>query len=95
MPWKILADAVMVLHLLLMAFFAVSALLLALGVFKKRRNWQFFYCGVVVLAMGLSAVSWAGVQVLLLDRPGIYAEEALRPQRKLDENKVATRDHNI
>ena len=57
MPWKILADAVMVLHLLLMAFFAVSALLLALGVFKKRRNWQFFYCGVVVLAMGLSAAS--------------------------------------
>ena len=57
MPWKILADAVMVLHLLVIAFLTVSVVLLVLGVFKRRRNWQFFYCGVVVLAMGLSAAS--------------------------------------
>ena len=61
MPWKILADVVMGTHLLLMVFFAASIILLALGVFKRRRNWQLFYCGVVVLVIGLGAASWAGV----------------------------------
>ena len=61
MPWKILADVVMGVHLLLMAFFAVSVILLALGVFKGRRNWHRFYWGVVVLATSLGAASWAGV----------------------------------
>ena len=61
MPWKILADVVMGLHLLVIAFFAVSTVLLALGVFKRRRNWQLFYCGVVVLTSCLGIASWTEV----------------------------------
>jgi len=61
MIWKILADTVMGLHLLLMGFFGVSAVLLALGFFKGRRNWQFFYCGVTALAISLGVASWVGV----------------------------------
>ena len=61
MLWRILADAVMALHLLLIGFFAVSVVLLALGFFKGRRNWQFFYYGVTALALGLGVASWAGV----------------------------------
>ena len=61
MIWRILADAVMGLHLLIMGFFAVSAVLLALGFFKERRNWQFFYCGVVAFAISLGVASWARV----------------------------------
>ena len=61
MLWRILADAVMGLHLLLMGFFAVSVVLLALGFFKGRRNWQFFYYGVTALVVGLGAASWVGV----------------------------------
>jgi len=61
MVWKILADTVMGLHLLLMAFFAVSAVLLALGVFRGRRNWQFFYCGVTALAISLGVTAWVGI----------------------------------
>jgi len=52
---------VMGLHLLLMGFFAVSVVLLALGFFKGRRNWQFFYSGVTVLAISLGVASWAGI----------------------------------
>ena len=61
MIWRILADTVMGLHLLLMGFFAVSVVLLALGFFTGRRNWQFFYCGVIALAIGLGVASWAGI----------------------------------
>ena len=61
MLWRILADAVVGLHLLLMGFFAVSVVLLALGFFKGRRNWQFFYCGVIALVAGLGVAAWAGV----------------------------------
>jgi len=61
MLWRILADAVMALHLLLIGFFAVSVVLLALGFFKGRRNWQFFYYGVTALVVGLGAASWVGV----------------------------------
>ena len=61
MVWKILADTVMGLHLLLIGFFAVSIVLLALGFFRGRRNWQFFYGGVTALVIGLSAASWAGI----------------------------------
>lgn len=61
MIWRILADMVMGLHLLLMGFFAVSVVLLALGFFKGRRNWQFFYSGVTVLAISLGVASWAGI----------------------------------
>lgn len=61
MIWKILADAVIGLHLLLMGFFAVSVVLLALGFFRGHRNWQFFYYGVTALAISLGVASWAGV----------------------------------
>ena len=61
MLWRILADAVVGLHLLLIGFFAVSVVLLALGFFKGRRNWQFFYCGVTALVVGLGVASWVGV----------------------------------
>jgi len=61
MLWRILADAVMGLHLLLIGFFAVSVVLLALGFFKGRRNWQFFYYGVTVVVVGLGVASWVGV----------------------------------
>ncbi len=61
MLWRILADAVMGLHLLLIGFFVVSVVLLALGFFKGRRNWQFFYYGVTALALGLGVSSWTGV----------------------------------
>jgi len=61
MFWRILADAVMGLHLLLMGFFGVSVVLLALGFFRGRRNWQFFYYGVTALAISLGVASWAGI----------------------------------
>ena len=61
MVWRILADTVMGLHLLLMGFFAVSVVLLALGFFTGHRNWQFFYCGAIALAIGLGVASWAGI----------------------------------
>jgi len=61
MGWRILADTVMGLHLLLVGFFAVSVILLVLGFFKGRRNWQRFYCGVTALAISLGVAAWAGV----------------------------------
>ncbi len=61
MIWRILADTVMGLHLLLIGFFAVSVVLLALGFFAGHRNWQFFYYGVTVLAISLGVTSWAGI----------------------------------
>ena len=61
MLWRILADAVMGLHLLLIGFFAVSVVLLALGFFKGRRNWQFFYYGVTAVVVSLGVAAWAGV----------------------------------
>ena len=61
MIWKILADTVMGLHLLIIGFFAVSAALLALGFFKRRRNWRLFYGGVTALAISLGVASWAGI----------------------------------
>ncbi len=61
MLWRILADTVMGLHLLLIGFFAVSVVLLALGFFKRRRNWQFFYYGVTAVVVGLGVAAWVGV----------------------------------
>jgi hypothetical protein len=51
--WKFLADTVTGLHLLLMVFFAVSAILLAVGFFKARRNWKIFYWVFVAAVVGL------------------------------------------
>jgi hypothetical protein len=50
--WKLFADTVTGLHLLLMVFFAVSAVLLAAGFFKERRNWKIFYWVFIVVAVG-------------------------------------------
>ena len=61
MLWKILAEAVMVLHLLIIGFLIVSAVLLAIGFFKGRRNWQFFYYGVVAMALGVAMNNWVGI----------------------------------
>ena len=61
MVWIILADTVMILHLLLISFFTVSVVLLALGFFKGHRNWQFFYCGAIALAIILGVASWVGI----------------------------------
>ncbi len=61
MVWRILADTVMGLHLLVIGFFAVSVVLLALGFFKRRRNWRRFYCGVTALATSLGVAAWVGV----------------------------------
>ena len=57
MPWKILADVVMGLHLLFITFFAISAVLLGVGFFRGRRNWQLFYWGVTGSAIGLGVAS--------------------------------------
>ena len=54
MLWKILADAVTGFQLLLIGFFVVSAVLLALGVFQGHRKWQFSYYGFA----GLVAFLW-------------------------------------
>ncbi len=61
MIWRILAETVMLLHLGIMLFFAVSAVLLALGVFRGRLNWQIFYWCVLGLAVGLRIGDWTGV----------------------------------
>ena len=61
MIWRILAEAVVVLHLGIMLFFAVSAVLLALGIFRGRRNWQIFYWCVLGLAVGLRVGDWTGL----------------------------------
>lgn len=59
--WKVLADAVMVFHLLLIVFFIVSAILLAVGVFKGHRNWQLFYWSVIALVLGFWVTSWTRI----------------------------------
>ena len=61
MIWRILADTVMGLHLLLMGFFAVSVVLLALGFFKGHRSWRLFYGGVTALTISLGVASWTGI----------------------------------
>jgi hypothetical protein len=60
MLWRILADIVMGLHLILIGFFAVSVVLLAFGFFKGRRNWKFFYYGMAAFILGLGVSTWTG-----------------------------------
>lgn len=61
MVWRILAEAVVVLHIGIILFFAVSAVLLALGIFRGRCNWQIFYWCVLGLAVGLRVGDWTGL----------------------------------
>ena len=48
-------------HLLIICFFIVSVVLLAIGFFKGRRNWQLFYYGCTVLALGVAVNNWVGI----------------------------------
>jgi len=61
MLWKILADVLTGLHLLLIVFFAVSVVLLATGFFKTRRNWKIFYWVFVALTVGLQVSLSTGI----------------------------------
>ena len=61
MIWEFIADLVVALHLILMAGFVISAVLLALGFFKGRRNWQKFYWGVIIVAIVLRIGEWTGL----------------------------------
>ncbi len=61
MVCKIQAEVVVVLHLGIIIFFTVSAVLLALSVFRGRRNWQIFYWCVLGLAVGLRVGDWTGL----------------------------------
>jgi len=88
MLWRILADAVMGLHLLLMGFFALSVVLLASGFFKGRRGWRPFYYGVVALAVGLGAAVWTGT---LSSCPLTDVEYALRRLYDPSESWIRTR----
>jgi hypothetical protein len=96
--WKLLADTVTGLHLLLIAFFAVSAILLAAGVFKGHRNWKIFFWAFIGGAIGL--------QVLLSTRiwkscPITDFEFWLRSHYDATENYIRTRSllattiHNV
>jgi vacuolar-type H+-ATPase subunit I/STV1 len=96
--WKFLADTVNGLHLLLMAFFAVSAILLAFGVFKGHRNWKIFYwvfiVGAVSLQILLSTKIWKSCPITDL-------EYWLRSHYDATENDIrirsllATTIHNV
>jgi hypothetical protein len=61
MLWKILADLVTGLHLLVIGFFAVSAVLLATGFFRDHRNWQIFYWVFIAVAVGLQIALWTKI----------------------------------
>ena len=88
MFWRILSEAVMILHLLLICFLIVSAVLLATGFFKGRRNWQFFYYAVVALALGVVVNSWVKI---LKYCPLTALEYMLRRQYDPSESWVRTR----
>jgi hypothetical protein len=61
MFWEFLADMVVAAHLICMAGFLVSAILLALGFFRGRHNWQKFYWGVIIVAIVLRIGEWTGL----------------------------------
>ena len=88
MFWRILSEAVMILHLLLICFLIVSAVLLATGFFKGRRNWQFFYYAVVALALGVVVNNWVKIFKYC---PLTALEYILRRQYDPSESWVRTR----
>jgi hypothetical protein len=88
MLWKILADSVTGLHLILIGFFAVSAVLLATGFFKERRHWQIFYWVFIGLAVGLQAALWTGI---LKSCPLTNLEYILRRHYDTGESWMRTR----
>jgi len=56
-----LADTVTAMHLGLMAFFAVSAVLLATGVFQAHRKWKIFFWVFIGAAVGLQVLLFTKV----------------------------------
>ena len=58
MVWRILADTVMGVHLLLIGLFLFYVLLLVLGFFKGRRGWRLFHYGVMASVGYVGVVSW-------------------------------------
>jgi hypothetical protein len=88
MLWRILSEAVMVLHLLLICFLLVSAVLLAIGFFRGRRNWQIFYYVVVALAIGVAVNNWVKI---LKHCPLTALEYMLRRQYDPSESWIRTR----
>ena len=88
MLWRILSEAVMVIHLLLICFLLVSAVLLATGFFKGRRNWQIFYYAVVALALGVAVNNWVKI---LKHCPLTALEYMLRSQYDPSESWIRTR----
>ena len=88
MLWRILSEAAMVLHLLLICFLLVSAVLLAIGFFRGRRNWQFFYYVVVALAIGVAVNNWVKI---LKHCPLTALEYMLRRQYDPSESWIRTR----
>lgn len=88
MLWRVLAETVMVLHLLIIAFLAVATILLALGVFKGHRNWRYFFYGVAALALGFGIASSTRI---LRTCPITDLEYMLRRQYDLSERWMRTR----
>jgi len=88
MLWKILADVVIGLHLVLIGFFAVSVVLLAAGVFKGRRSWKIFYWVFIVLAVGLQIALSTGI---LKSCPATDLEYTLRSNYDTSESWMRTR----
>jgi len=58
MVWRILADIVMALHLLLIGLFLLYILLVVLGFFKGRRGWRLVHYGVMASVGYVGVVSW-------------------------------------
>ena len=90
MLWRVLAETVMVLHLLIIAFLAVATILLALGIFRRHRNWRYFFYGVVVMALGFGIASSTKIlRTCPITDLEYMLRRLYRPQRKLDANAVA------
>ena len=58
MAWRILADTVMGVHLLLIGLFLLYVLLLVFGFFKERRGWRLVHYGVMASVGYVGVVSW-------------------------------------
>jgi hypothetical protein len=86
--WKFLADTITGMHLLLMGFFAVSAVLLATGFFKARRNWKIFYW---VFVAGAASLQLALSTKILKSCPVTDLEYMLRSRYDASESWVRSK----
>ena len=86
MIWKILAEAVMGLHIALMLFALLFAVLLILGFFRGKR-WARYLCyAMIAVAIYVGAVSYTGMSCPLTD-----AEYALRQLYDPSESWIRSR----